>query len=658
MYLPGVSQADRATRTERCSGQVVIDSVEALDALLDRHPYLRDHPRFSQRYRDALLYLELMKMQKGAQIGVSIDELIERYGGSRENVRVWLLGERRPILVKMLITHELSRRKYEVSLSPEVHLHRVDPSRVYEAFKVVKTGDFVEIASAIERLHLSALDKSVLMVELRPYNYRGPHWFYRIAGIIRGNRREIEAILNQRLARRFGKDQVHKWYRIGVVTNRLYFWCQDTRTDYSNGSKSWLNLYKYEHFHFQPLSMKRLFVEEACRHLRLRRGELSKLVGQITDYPHKIPKDNSIMDFLFYRSIMHGGVLHFLLDIIGKPLKAIESHIASIGAGACGGGRILHPKFPSLEPFRTKVMGAMLSDGHLPPSRHPTYNERDSERRKQVMETFSKLGEIQIRIIKRGNDNTIFSFPVVVGRLLEKWGMPVGDKTILNPELPSYILQGSREVQCAYLAQLIPEEGCVTVIPEKNRIQLSWGRSLALDAGVKAKSYKFKPLISAVEKKFLHHFGTTTIEHYGDPDKQVQTRKLSWAELKRLTHSKDPEVVATAKRLKQCVHDYPCHLVEGEVSVCRGLGIKIAKRPTIINLYEKSGRVTVQWLAITRRTEDAIRWALLAPPDDQRKRGQLVEGLKRLSSLVEKVAARLREEGKECSWYLGTSFLA
>lgn len=69
----------------------------------------------------------------------------------------------------------------------------------------------------------------------------------------------------------------------------------------------------------------------------------------------------------------------------------------------------------------------------------------------------------------------------------------------------------------------------------------------------------------------------------------------------------------------------PCKLIYDEVELAKSLGIEIDLHPNRVNIFEETGRVSVQWVARTIGYDAAIRWALLAPPNDKRKRASVLK---------------------------------
>lgn len=77
--------------------------------------------------------------------------------------------------------------------------------------------------------------------------------------------------------------------------------------------------------------------------------------------------------------------------------------------------------------------------------------------------------------------------------------------------------------------------------------------------------------------------------------------------------------------------------------------------PESITLYEGTGRISIKWVAKTKGTEDAIRWWLLAPPNDVRKNGIVKNWLSKKPGAIQGVQIQLEDEGllEKKQWWTG-----
>jgi hypothetical protein len=205
---------------------------------------------------------------------------------------------------------------------------------------------------------------------------------------------------------------------------------------------------------------------------------------------------------------------------------------------------------------------------------------------------------------------------VILGKFMERSGVPIGDKSVQKFRLPQPISNGTKEIKCAYLEELIPEDGNFHC-DDRGLAKFQWSRATVLDAGPKSETYNTKSEVSSELKEFLLNYGRKNdITIDGEVSSQYFSLRVS--ELEELAESDNPQLRTSALNLLEIIKDNPNQLLLDEVELCKSLGIDIRTSPTKISLY-KSGRVSVQWEAVTRGQKDAEKWAKMAPPADVRK---------------------------------------
>ncbi|MHA2405958.1 MAG: hypothetical protein ACXACH_04320 [Candidatus Hermodarchaeia archaeon] len=390
-------------------------------------------------------------------------------------------------------------------------------------------------------------------------------------------------------------------------------------------SDSWLNIFAHEMFYFRSLHFKKLLIDMARQHLQMRSDrELGRLIGRITEFKHRIPKVCAITDLLRNHPRMQGETIHFLLDATNQDLNEIREQISHVGKGSRKRGRVLNPKFPKIEPLRTQLLASMICDGHLNERRCLHYTEKNSDRLKIVKQFLTKLGDVEFSELVHSRGCTRINLPAIIGRLLEYWGMPVGDRTISNNGLPHTILKAENEIKRIYLQELIPEEGSFITRDSCFR----WSRTIVLKAGVKAKKYSFKSKLSRKDVKLISTLGKATQISFGT-DEVRKVIRLIWGDLKRLASSERKSLANDANELRKIVLANPPKLLEDEVELCNSLGIEIRYNPIVINVF-CTGRVSVTWQATTASIADGINWALQALPHDKRKRIEVKRFLARI----------------------------
>ena len=95
---------------------------------------------------------------------------------------------------------------------------------------------------------------------------------------------------------------------------------------------------------------------------------------------------------------------------------------------------------------------------------------------------------------------------------------------------------------------------------------------------------------------------------------------MSFEKKTRLQSDANPAVSQAAKNIIKAVLETTNNLIEDEKRIAESLGIEISLSPSVVKYFERTGRVTVKWVATTMSKEDALRWAEICSPNDVRKR--------------------------------------
>lgn len=596
--------------------RLCIITLEQLNKLLCYHPYFRDRKSFAKQYWHAQCYLLLKQAQHTNTLpSTSTHHLATPLGISHIVVNYWLRNERIPRLLQSLTTHEHARQLHETTLPSEHHLYRIDPSTVYEAVRPLKDRPHTPelLAKTIETLYHKVETKRFLIADLKPYHEAGPRWTRTIAQSIRKQRNEVETLLNQHIPL---DDQPHTRIRVGIHNHTLYLYHHRTNPN------DWLTLLNHEYFYFDTIETKCYFMDQVRRYLNTTDPGLSSLIQQLTDHPGTPQHPKSILsDISRLRPYFVGASLNFLLDASGLDFDQIHLFITRLGRDTQGDGRggIYNPIFIKNEErdtFRARLTAIALSDGHIHhETKQFTYIEKDPERRNYVWNLMKQLGDVYITEEQTPGAYRL-NMPVVVGRLLESWEIPSGDKH-LSPKyrLPEIIRNGQDQVKCAYLAEVIPEDG---YFHTHGRAIFGIKRAQILNAGPKAENYKFKPKISRELQKFIKQNGEKRIHQIRNEPPREET-VLVWGRIKKLEKSTNSEVSNTAKQLRETIEQNPCQLLEDEIAILKTLKISMSKKPKEIHL-QPSGRISMVWETYTTKEKDAQRFAQIALPSSNPKR--------------------------------------
>ncbi len=607
-------------------GQALLDkhgyqAYQQLEATLDRHPYLRDRETSKEGGYTNALWAQTLKQaqQDGALASYTYKRLEDATGIEAGAIRSWLTREKEPHLHRSLRIHEQHRTQWETHLPPEAKPHITDPTTVYHTFRHLLRHPEQQtpenMAQTIHKLYQTHKDPpQIIYAELKPYHKAGPRELRKIARNIHKHRETIETRLNQ-----ITPQEPHQTLKIATDLDTLYIWRKNTDPDH------WPNTYQHELFYLTP-GTKQQLINQAKQHLNTSHQGLAQLAIQTTQHPTKDTKTRPIPHDLFsekHSQYLRGETLHILLDATGKTIHQIQPHITRIGriGNQQQVGGIKNPQFPTgetLNQLRARLYAITASDGHIVRTIHSlNYLDSDPLRVEYVKQLFKQLGNIHYNQENRPDGRIRLTMASVAGRLLNHWGIPMGDKALHpNFRLPKTIREGTSKTRAAYLQELTPEDG---YFYKQSYFIFGVKRATILDAGDKAEQYHFTPKITSEQKDFLQEHGIKEITKIRD-DKPRTRYKLTKTRLHELQEkAPHPQIRQTAKQLTQTIHQNPCKLLEDEKTLCQSLGIHMRRFFREIILHE-TDRVSVIWEIYTKSKKDTQKWATIAPPSSGPKR--------------------------------------
>jgi hypothetical protein len=141
---------------------------------------------------------------------------------------------------------------------------------------------------------------------------------------------------------------------------------------------------------------------------------------------------------------------------------------------------------------------------------------------------------------------------------------------------------------------------------------------------------------------------------YGRKDRKRGYVHLQLAQLYGSMDSRTPAKRESILRLRSTVEDNRSRLIEDEADLGRQLGITIKVYAECLTLYRNTGRVSLKWVAKTKDAENAIRWALLAMPNDVRKRDIIENWLAQRTDTVERIRRQIQDERAQALFQTGT----
>jgi hypothetical protein len=263
-----------------------------------------------------------------------------------------------------------------------------------------------------------------------------------------------------------------------------------------------------------------------------------------------------------------------------------------------------------LQVLKARLAAVIVSDCHLRESGRITYNEEHPERIDIVQDTVRQLGDITLEKTFRKGVYEVH-IPNQIGLMMIQEGMTPGNKTINNPGLPKHFQDWCHEAKCAYLEELIPEDGSFDI-----RGRFSWSRSHAIYVDKEKENYDFESKISSGEINLVIEKGRLSkgiIDQYA----------LSFGELEKLQDDQNSSISETARHLTKAALESNNRLIEDEKEIAESIGVEISLNPANVKYFPKTGRVTIKWKAVTHTREDAIYWARTCPPNDVRKREEV-----------------------------------
>ncbi|TET07933.1 MAG: hypothetical protein E3J86_11730 [Candidatus Thorarchaeota archaeon] len=533
-----------------------IRSNETLNETLNKYWKIITTPNFNKRYRQAEIYcslLEALDNQIIQQTPKTYREFAASHGIHRTTVTHWATGEKKPSLINQL---EYLRK----SNSPNTNNN--------------------------ESAELSIFDGK-----------KSPHVIFSTAN-------NPLTIVDRKS---FGESGY--LFRPGIVGDRNYLWIQE--------KDSLLSAFGKQYFYFKRMQdLERIF-EEAASQLELGTmveavHHIYQLSKQFTEIEREfIAKDNPRIS---------GSSLHLLCDIAGIPIIQLEGRIVKI-CGANGQGGIKNPRFPvadELEVLKARMIGIAVSDCHLPKSGSLELFEGSLDRIDRVKKLLDNFGVTfsTDSLVKRKGDYAFYIASPMLGAL-EYWGIPTGDRTILNYGLPDEFQHWSTFAKCGYMQEMLAQEGHV----DKNGV-IRWPRSHALFDGNKGPRMGFKSRISQDVLKFLRH-SREMHKHRGI----VTEQSIAVGRLDLLKESTDIHLSSIANELSNVIWNYRNRLIDDETKIAESLGINISLKPVRISYFEKSDRVSVKWQARVKGYKSKIKSALIIRPNFDTKETVLSEWL-------------------------------
>ncbi len=399
--------------------------------------------------------------------------------------------------------------------------------------------------------------------------------------------------------------------RVGIVDGRVYHW----KPDYSRNDM--LNAWSKQYYYFKEKRVLKQLQESALLKLGLDPGSpeskhhFNNLLDQLLESTRnetlkksKHMKENRIQ----------GESLKFLLDVVGLDTEYLQGKITKI-TGFRGQGGLVNPSFPTgedLEILRARIIGTIVSDGQVRGSKGLMYYESTEDRINRFEETLRNFGDIHL---KRKFRKSRGVYEIYINSAMAEasifWGIPEGDRTILNYGLPSDVHSWSTNARRALIQDMLSQEGCVS-----ENGDISWNRRHALCAGNKSEKYNFESRLSKKAISFLSRSEDANREHEKGNAGEIY---LTIGQLEDLQNDHDQLKAKAAKEILQVVNKYRNQLIDDEAAIIRDFGINVSIDPMQVSYYARSGRISVRWQARIRDNDSKMKCAFLLKPNDSEK---------------------------------------
>ena len=579
--------------------EVSIESMEDLKRLLDIHEDLK-----LDDYNKCETYFEMRKLR--AQ-GWTYTKLSKKFKMHRTNINLWL-NEYPPKPIPKLREAEEQRLiqnwaegqvlKLRISADNESEQRRKLRKVVLPSNGKIDNLEALENAVKYLASQLGSSSERVLYSEVDYDNE--------------------QFLLNKDKLEQLVKEYLNREAHLALVDGRFYIWAPKSYPFHL------INLYRDFYFYFPSAADFAKFLGQIKTDLdrsvspNLGRTHLENLISQMCDMKKSVSFRNE-KGRRFFR--IKGKHLHLLLDIRGLVLSDLEGKISRL-TGHSGYGGIVNPRFPTgerLASILARLYATINCDGYVRKNSEVRYWEEHLDRIERVEENLRELGDININPKLEKVNLYCCHMPTIIGRILQQMGLQSGNKTRHNPKLGREFLDAMTwEVARAFTEDTIPEDGTVRAG------RISCTHSVML----------------------LSHIGNDEVDLIKKHGKQEgDSWRLPIGKLKKLRNSKDAKIAQTAKRLYQIVRNNPSNQIDDEKQIVESLGVNLVDSPVSVHYHGITGNVTVSWRWTTAGEKEAMKLAIIAPPNDVRKRAILKRWLLENSAEVERLFKELASQG-------------
>jgi predicted transcriptional regulator/DNA-binding Xre family transcriptional regulator len=196
-------------------------------------------------------------------------------------------------------------------------------------------------------------------------------------------------------------------------------------------------------------------------------------------------------------------IVEKLIKITGISEEELELNILAIKGGMSG--KITEVKFPIKEsPELALLIGKGMGDGSIEKNFRFSFWNKKEELIEEVCSCVNKaIGKTRGTVNKFKDGRIQVKFCPFIGFVLHMFGVPVGNKTLQNFDVPIWIKNGSKEMKASFIRGLFDDESSIRMKTEKNR-----NRSIILAQGKLTElRSSLENFFSSVKKILLIDFG-------------------------------------------------------------------------------------------------------------------------------------------------------
>jgi hypothetical protein len=267
----------------------------------------------------------------------------------------------------------------------------------------------------------------------------------------------------------------------------------------------------YDNVRLIDFSGKEVYLKITKRLKEKLSKERKKQFKNMKELASQINEPESALISFFWQH--HAISVRLFLKLVKQfGIESYEKEIKWIGGKTRGKG-ISNPKSPFN--FNTKEGGmfvaAVLGDGTFLYNLEIQYRNYCPLMLKQVVSTARKLfGNISIV----SKDVTSVLFPSILGKIIYELGLRPGRKTVTNPHIPEFVMNGTKECKIGFLKQISDDEGSPEINPP-NSYSIRYEFAIQLPKNKFNEKEKYIPNLLNDLYELIKSFGFSTTRIYG-----------------------------------------------------------------------------------------------------------------------------------------------